>query len=194
MEPATPANRSQRWARVLPNHERDYPTSYSGQWFRILQRQDPDVPASGDYVWLDLAGGARQVAAQHFEIAERNRRRILVVDDDPGILRTLQIALSNLGYEVFLARDGEEAIGLWQRSAPDLIVTDIHMPRKSGLLFLQEIRENLSGTPIIIMTDGGPAVDFKLFGLAGLLGASRTMPKPFTLEAMMSAVNQELSR
>jgi CheY-like chemotaxis protein len=62
------------------------------------------------------------------------------VDDDPSIRRTLQIALSNAGYEVLQAQDGEEAIRLWHETGPDLILTDIHMPRKSGLLLIEELQ------------------------------------------------------
>jgi DNA-binding response OmpR family regulator len=154
----------------------------------------PDVPVAPDYIWLDLAGEAQGVQASHFEIAERTKRRILVVDDDAGIRETVQIALSNTGYEVLQARDGEEATRLWQEAGPDLVITDIHMPKKSGLLLIQDLQEHNSSTRVIVMTDGGPAQDFKLFGLAQLLGAVRTIAKPFSLDDMVNTVNQELSR
>jgi DNA-binding response OmpR family regulator len=148
---------------------------------------------AGD-IWLDMAGKAERVSAAHFEIVERAKRRILVVDDDPGICQTLQIALSNAGYEVFLARDGEEATRLWHEQGPDLLITDIHMPKKSGLLLIEELQAYSTSTRVIAMTDGGPATDFNLLGLAGLLGAVRTIAKPFTLDEMVKGVNQELSR
>lgn len=194
MEPSAPTNKPQRWARVLPDHYRDYPVSYRGQWFRIVEPNDPDLPIESDYIWLDLAGGAQRVGSSHFEIEERAKRRILVVDDDPGIRQTVQIALGNTGYEVLQARDGEEATRLWHEAAPDLVITDIHMPKKSGLLLIQDLQEHSSSTRVIVMTDGGPARDFNLFGLAQMLGAVRTIAKPFTLDDMVNAVNQELSR
>jgi CheY-like chemotaxis protein len=194
MEPSAPNNKPQRWARILHDHHRDYPASYSGQWVRIVERHDPDVPIEPGYIWLDLAGGAERVLGSHFEIAERTKRRILVVDDDAGIRQTVQIALSNTGYEVLQARDGEEATRLWHEAAPDLVITDIHMPKKSGLLLIQDLQENNSSTRIIVMTDGGPSRHFNLFGLAQLLGAVRTIAKPFALDDMVNAVNQELSR
>jgi CheY-like chemotaxis protein len=194
MEPSASTHKPQRWARVLHDHLRDYPASYTGQWFRIVERHHPDVPAEPGYIWLDLAGNAQRVQGSHFEIVERTKRRILVVDDDPGIRQTIQIALSNTGYEVLQARDGEEATRLWYEAAPDLVITDIHMPRKSGLLLIQDLQEHNSSSRVIVMTDGGPAQDFKLFGLAQLLGAVRTIAKPFTLDDMVNAVNQELSR
>jgi CheY-like chemotaxis protein len=194
MEPNAPANKSRRWARILPEHHRGYPASCRGQWFRIVEYNDPDVPTDPGYIWLDLAGAPQRVWGSHFEIAERTKRRILVVDDDLGIRQTLQIALSNTGYEVLQARDGEEATRLWHEAAPDLVIADIHMPKKSGLLLIQDIRDHSPSTPVIIMTDGGPARYFNLLGLAELLGAVRTMAKPFTLDDMVNAVNEELSR
>jgi DNA-binding response OmpR family regulator len=83
---------------------------------------------------------------------------------------------------------------LWQEKGPDLIVTDIHMPRKSGLLLIHDLRTHGSPTPIIAMSDGGPAGNLNLLGLVTLLGSVRTVPKPYTLDEMVKAVNQELSR
>jgi hypothetical protein len=59
----------------------------------VVERHDPDVPAMPGYIWLDLAGRVQRVWGQHFEIAERAKRRILVADDDPSIRQTLRIAL-----------------------------------------------------------------------------------------------------
>ena len=189
-----PAHEPQRRARVRPEHEGGYPVSYHGQWFRVVERHAPDVPATPDHIWLDLTGGVQRVPAAHFEIAERTKRLILVVDDDPSIRRTLQIALSNEGYDILQAQDGEEAIRLWHETGPDLILTDIHMPKTSGLLLLQDLQANGSSTPVIAMTDGGPAGNLNLLGLAKLLGSVRTMPKPYSLDEMVKAINQELSR
>lgn len=160
----------------------------------MVERHDPDVPDVSDYIWLDLAGTLQRVRGPHFEIVERAKRRILVVDDDPGIRQMLHIALSKRGYEVLQAQDGEEATRLWHESGPDLVITDIHMPHKSGLLFMQELQANSSSTRVIAMTDGGPARQLNLMGLAELLGAVRTIAKPFTLDEMVQVVNQELSR
>lgn len=189
-----PGSQSQRWARLRPEQHREYPAVYHHVWFRVLQRHDPDVPVSPDHIWLDLAGAPQRVLAAHFELVERSKRRILLVDDDASIRKALQIALGNAGYEVLQAGDGEEATRLWREMGPDLIVTDIHMPRKSGLLLMQELQEHNSATRVIAMTDGGPSGQLNLLGLAGLLGAVRTMPKPFSLEEMLKTVEQELDR
>ena len=184
----------QLWARLLPKDDRGYPAHYIGQWFRVVTSQDPDVPPDPEYIRLDLAGKAERVPSQHFEIVERAKPRILVVDDDPGIRRTLEIALGNAGYEVRQAQDGDEATRIWHEQGPDLLITDIHMPKKSGLLLIEELQASSTSTRVIVMTDGGPARDFNLLGLAGLLGAVRAIAKPFTLDEMVKAVDQELSR
>lgn len=158
----------------------------------MVERHDPDAPMLPGYIWLDLAGGAQRVQAAHFEMAERDRRRILVVDDDPGIRRAIQIGLAKAGYEVIEARDGEDATRLWQETGPDLLITDIHMPRKSGLLLIEQLQANSTSTRVIVMTDGGPTRQFNLMGLAQMLGAVRTIAKPFTLDEMVKLVNQEL--
>jgi DNA-binding response OmpR family regulator len=134
------------------------------------------------------------VNAQHFEIVERPTPRILIVDDEAGIRRSLQAALTKAGYEVIQARDGEEAILLWREQGPDLLIADIHMPWKSGLLLIEDLQAHSSSTRVIAMTDGGPAKDFNLLGIATMLGAVRTIPKPYGLEEIVTAVNQELSR
>lgn len=120
------------------------------------------------------------------------KRRILVVEDDPTVLQTLQLALTGAGYEVLQARDGAEAIHLWRRSGADLVITDLHMPDKNGLEVILELRAQSRSTPIIAMSDGGRTKQIELLGDAKLLGAIRSIAKPFTLEEMVAAVKQEL--
>jgi DNA-binding response OmpR family regulator len=68
------------------------------------------------------------------------------------------------------------------------------MPKKSGLLLIQDLQAHSTSTLVIAMTDGGPVSHFNLLGLAELLGAVRTIRKPFSLKEMLTAVEQELSR
>lgn len=181
------------WARLRREHHHQYPVTYHAQWFRLVEGHHPDIPALPGQIWIDRAGAAQQVPAAHFDVEQRARRLILVVDDDASIRQTLQIALSNAGYEVLQARDGEEATRIWIEKGPDLVMADIHMPRKSGLLLLQDLQAHSSSTRAIAMTDGGAARQFNLLGLAELLGAVRTIAKPFTLEAILALVQQELA-
>jgi len=68
------------------------------------------------------------------------QQRILVVEDDPGTRRTLQIALSQAGYQVIEAQDGRGAMRLWRDQGADLVITDILMPDKNGLEVIIEVR------------------------------------------------------
>lgn len=181
-----------RWARIRHEHHRHYPASYQGQWLRVVL-PNPDLPTLPGHCWVELGERAYLVQAEHCEIVERTRQRILVVDDDPSIRKTLQVALRVAGYEVTPARDGEEAIRLWRELGPDLVITDIHMPEKSGLLLLEDLQAGKSFARVIVMTDGGPAHQFNLLGLAQMLGAVKTIAKPFTLDAMVHLIKEELT-
>lgn len=121
------------------------------------------------------------------------QQRILVVEDDPGTRRTLQIALSQAGYQVIEAPDGREAMRLWRDQGADLVITDILMPDKNGLEVIIELRGLSPSTPIVVITDGGRSKQIRLLEEnAKLLGAVRTVTKPFRLEEMLAVVDQEL--
>jgi DNA-binding response OmpR family regulator len=120
------------------------------------------------------------------------QRRILVIDDEATIRQTLDIALTKAGYEVLQAGDGEEATRVLGDSGADLLIVDIHLPKKSGLEVIMEVRANSPSTPVIAMTDGGRSRNFNPLTYSELLGAVRTIAKPFTLEEMLAMVKQEL--
>lgn len=192
--PSTSANESRRLARLRPGYHQAYPLTYHEHWLRVADGYDADIPLAPGNIRVELAGGIQEVPADHFEIAQRTRWLILVVDDDANIRRTLETVLTRAGYEVIQARDGEEGTALWHQYGPDLIVTDIHMPRKSGLLLIQDLQTHGSTTPIIAMTDGGPAANLGLLSVAKMLGSVRTVPKPYSLDDMVKAVQEELER
>ena len=81
-----------------------------------------------------------------------NPVKILLVDDETGILDTLRILFRGEGYEVLTALGGEEAIGILSSERPDLVVTDIRMPGTSGLEVLARSRETDPEIPVILMT------------------------------------------
>ena len=121
-----------------------------------------------------------------------NSERILVVDDDPGIRRTLQALLSRAGYRVTQARDGTEAVRLWREQGGDLVITDLHMPEKDGIQTIIELLSHSPGARIIAMSGGGQTKRLDLLGNASLLGAVLTIEKPFTISEMMMLVGRAL--
>jgi CheY-like chemotaxis protein len=117
--------------------------------------------------------------------------RILIVDDDPSILRTLQRLLSRAGYQVLEARDGNEAVSLWRDQGADLVITDLHMPKKDGIQTIIELMSHTPGIRIIAMSGGGQTKRLDLLGNASMLGVL-TIEKPFTLLEMMTVVDRAL--
>jgi DNA-binding NtrC family response regulator len=119
-------------------------------------------------------------------------QRILVVDDDASIRRTLTILLSKAGYEVAQAADGSEAVRLWRDQGGDLVITDLHMPEKDGIETIIELLSHSPGIRIIAMSGGGQTKRLDLLGNASLLGAVLTIEKPFTIAEMMAVVDRAL--
>lgn len=119
-------------------------------------------------------------------------QRIMVVDDDASIRRTLQILLSKAGYEVIQACDGSEAVRLWRDRGGDLVITDLHMPQKDGIETIIELLSHSPGIRIIAMSGGGQTKRLDLLGNVALLGSVLTIEKPFTLTEMMTMVTRAL--
>jgi DNA-binding response OmpR family regulator len=119
-------------------------------------------------------------------------QRILVVDDDPSILRTLNLMLSKHGFEVVQASNGAEAIRIWRERGGDLVITDLHMPKKDGFETIVELLSHSPGVRIIAMSGGGQTKRLDLLGNMALLKSVLTIEKPFTLAEMMATVHRAL--
>jgi DNA-binding NtrC family response regulator len=119
-------------------------------------------------------------------------QRILVVDDDASIRRTLHILLSKAGYEVIQASDGSEAVRKWRDRGGDLVITDLHMPEKDGFETIIELLSHTPGIRIIAMSGGGQTKRLDLLGNVALFGSVLTIEKPFTLAEMLTVVNRAL--
>ncbi len=86
------------------------------------------------------------------EAAKRERRTVLVVEDDPNQMTTVCGFLGRLGYSVKSAPDAEEALRMLSEEAPDLLLSDINLPGRSGIEFLTTVRESYSDIPVVMMT------------------------------------------
>ena len=104
-------------------------------------------------------------------------KRILLVDDEPLIVKGLKYSLEQDNYDIDVAVDGEEAIEKFFSSPCDLILLDIMLPKLDGLAVCQRIREH-SNVPIIMLTAKGEDID-KILGLE--YGADDYIPKPFNI-------------
>jgi DNA-binding response OmpR family regulator len=117
--------------------------------------------------------------------------KILIADDEPNILVSLEFLMKREGYEVVLARDGQEAIDAIVRERPALVLLDVMMPIKTGFDVCHEVRdkEALRDTLIVMLTAKGRDTDVAK-GLA--LGANAYMTKPFSTRELVQKVRELL--
>jgi two-component system, OmpR family, alkaline phosphatase synthesis response regulator PhoP len=117
--------------------------------------------------------------------------KVLIADDEPNILISLEYLMKREGYEVSVARDGQEAIDAILRERPDLVLLDVMMPVKTGYEVCHEVRaiESVKDTLILMLTAKGREADLAK-GLA--LGANAYMTKPFSTKELVSRVRAML--
>lgn len=116
--------------------------------------------------------------------------KILVCDDDKDIVEAIDIYLTQEGYEVLKAYDGDEAIRVLKNNEVDLLIMDVMMPRLDGIRATLKIRENMS-LPIIILSAKSEDAD-KILGLN--IGADDYMTKPFNPLELVARVKSQLRR
>lgn len=113
--------------------------------------------------------------------------KVLVVDDEPNIVLSLEFLMQQAGFEVTTAEDGESALARVAEASPDLILLDISLPDLSGFEVLERLRQTPEGAtlPIIMLTAHGREVEREK-GLA--LGADDYITKPFSTQALVEKV------
>lgn len=116
--------------------------------------------------------------------------RVLVVDDEPHLVRAVRMYLELQGYTVFGAHSGQEALDVVREKLPDLVILDVMMPGFDGFETLQELRR-VSNTPVIMLTARGDE-DQKVRGLG--LGADDYVTKPFSQRELLARVQAVLRR
>jgi DNA-binding response OmpR family regulator len=118
-------------------------------------------------------------------------KKILIVDDEPNIVVSLEFLMRQKGYEVKVATNGEDALQAVGEFAPDLILLDVMMPRLSGYDVCQKVRENPSwaGIRIIMLSAKGRDVEVTK-GIA--MGADAYVTKPFSTRDLIAKVGEML--
>ena len=117
-------------------------------------------------------------------------KRILLVDDEPLILKGLRFTLEQEGYEILTAADGEEALQVFFDQQVDLVLLDVMLPKLDGIQVCQRIRES-SNVPILMLTAKGEDMD-KILGLE--YGADDYMTKPFNILEVKARIKTVLRR
>lgn len=119
--------------------------------------------------------------------------RVLVVDDDPQVLKLLRVNFELEGYDVLTATNGEEALDLVGRDSPDAIVCDVMMPGIDGLEVVRRLRAqpDTAGLPLVVVSAKAQRADVK----AGLeLGADAYVTKPFDPSELLTVVSDLLAK
>lgn len=116
---------------------------------------------------------------------------ILIIEDDEQFRQMLSTMLAADSHRVSEARDGEEGLRLLGQGKPELIITDILMPKIDGIEFIMELKRRGYSIPVIAISGGRRAIsaEFNL-NSAELMGVAVTLPKPFSREALRSAIKQ----
>ncbi|MEX1042827.1 MAG: response regulator [Pirellulaceae bacterium] len=118
-------------------------------------------------------------------------KTILLVDDDVEIVETMRFALESKGYRVIVAQDGNQGLALAERDDPDLIVLDMMMPKRSGFLVLEKLRQSRRIPTKVIMVTGNEGARHKAY--AEMLGVDDYIRKPFPMDRLLESVQRLLS-
>ena len=135
---------------------------------------------------------AENVTNESNKSEERQKgKRILLVDDDAEIIEALRYALEAKGYEILVARDGNQGLAMAEREDPDLVILDMMMPKRSGFLVLERLRRTRPVPLRIIMVTANEGSRHKAY--AEMLGVDDYIRKPFAMDRLLDSVNRLLS-
>ena len=124
------------------------------------------------------------------EKSAEKRQRVLLVDDDHEIVESVRMALESKGYDVLVARDGNQGLAMAEREDPDLVVLDMMMPKRSGFLVLEKLRRTRPVPLRVIMITANEGSRHKAY--AEMLGVDDYIRKPFAMDRLMDSVKRLL--
>lgn len=121
-------------------------------------------------------------------------KTILLVDDDREILASMVAAMEDLGVTLYAASDGNQAVRLADEHAPDIVVLDMMLPKRSGFLVLEKLKKDKKKTdrPRVIMITANPGTRHRVY--AETLGVDKYLNKPFRIEKLIQAVREILEQ
>ncbi len=125
------------------------------------------------------------------ENIEKAKKRVLLVDDDREIVESMRIALESSGYEVLVARDGNQGLVIVERDDPDLVILDMMMPKRSGFLVLEKVRRTRPVPLRVIMITANEGSRHKAY--AEMLGVDDYIRKPFAMDRLLESVDRLLA-
>lgn len=116
------------------------------------------------------------------------QKTLLIVDDDAEIRSALRSVFEKKGYRVLLAQDGNSGMALAETEAPDLVIVDMMMPKKSGFLVLEKLKRSTPGGPKVIMITANEGSRHRAY--AELLGVDDYIRKPFAMDRLLDSVER----
>ncbi|WP_255409738.1 response regulator transcription factor [Aquimarina sp. Aq78] len=122
-----------------------------------------------------------------------NKKKILIVDDEPNIVMSLEYTFKKNDFEVFIARDGGEAIEILKSQIPDVVLLDIMMPNVDGYQTLKYIRSNVDTKDIkvVFLTAKNKTSDIQK-GVS--MGVDKYLTKPFSIKKIMAEINELIAQ
>ena len=150
-------------------------------------RKARKIPAekSTDVSSADLA------TATSTKPARAGGKRVLLVDDDTEIVESMRTVLESRGYEILVARDGNQGLMMAEKEEPDLVVLDMMMPKRSGFLVLEKLRRSRPVPMRVIMITANEGSRHKAY--AEMLGVDDYIRKPFAMDRLLASVDKLLS-
>jgi DNA-binding response OmpR family regulator len=121
----------------------------------------------------------------------KSKKRVLLVDDDREIVESMRLALQASGYEILVARDGNQGLAMAERDNPDLVILDMMMPKRSGFLVLEKLRRSRPVPLRIVMITANEGNRHKAY--AEMLGVDDYIRKPFAMDRLLDTVERLLA-
>jgi DNA-binding response OmpR family regulator len=160
----------------------------------VVSKQDVEIMAvkrAAKKATRAVEGSAEQAQAPAAAAAKKPGRRILLVDDDPEIVESMRAVLESRGYQILVARDGNQGLVLAEGEEPDLVVLDMMMPKRSGFLVLEKLRRSRPNPMRVIMITANEGSRHKAY--AEMLGVDDYIRKPFAMDRLLESVDRLLS-
>jgi len=130
------------------------------------------------------------MAEDKTEKKSTSAKRVLIVDDDNEIVESVRFALEQRGYQVLVARDGNQGLSMAEREDPDLVILDMMMPKRSGFLVLEKLRRSRPVPLRVVMITANEGSRHKAY--AEMLGVDDYIRKPFAMDRLMESVEKLL--
>jgi len=124
------------------------------------------------------------------DTASNPPRRILLVDDDAEIIDAMRYALESKGYQILVARDGNQGLAMAESDQPNLVILDMMMPKRSGFLVLEKLNRTRESPTKVIMITANEGSRHKAY--AEMLGVDEYLRKPFAMDKLIEAVQRQI--